>query len=70
MGGLLAGWEFYLRLFPWGGETKKESWEPPPHFGGHVAALVRCVLIGRECISLIKSCHIRRRNECIKVKGH
>ena len=37
----------------------------------HVAALVRCVLIGGEYISLIKICHIRRRNErneCVEVK--
>ena len=33
---------------------------------GHVAALIRCVLIGEEYISLIKSCHIRRRNKCVK----
>ena len=37
---------------------------------GHVAALVRCVLIGGEYISLIKSCHIRRRSECVRVKRH
>ena len=37
---------------------------------GHVAALVGCVLIGGEYISLIKSCHIRRRNECVRVKRH
>ena len=40
-------------------------WHP-----GHVAALVRCVLIGGEYISLIKSCHIRRRNERVRVKRH
>ena len=37
---------------------------------GHVAALVRCVLIGGEYISLIKSCHIRRRIECVRVIRH
>lgn len=37
---------------------------------GHVAALIRCVLIGGEYISLIKSCQIRRRNECVRVKRH
>ena len=30
---------------------------------GHVAALVRCVLIGGEYISLIKNCLIRTANE-------
>lgn len=40
------------------------------HSQGHVAALIRCVLIGGEYISLIKSCQIRRRNECVRVKRH
>ena len=39
-------------------------------FRSHVAALVRCVLIGGEYISLIKSCQIRRRFECVRLKRH
>jgi len=64
----------FLAVVLAGGQKESPSGNCPlhemPNTGSHVAALVRCFLIGGEYISLIKNCHIRRRNLCVKVKRH